>query len=432
MIRYGFFLAIFIFSSGSLQCQMSDSTQPAIEEAAAAGAVEASPQPLVLENGESVSSVADWESKRRPELLELFATQMYGHMPPAPEVSFELEDVDPEFMEGKATKKLITLSFGPEGTPPINLLLVIPNASSDLPPVFLGLNFYGNHAALDDPSIRLTEHWVPERGTGVVDNRATDAARGSALDRWSIADVIERGYASATFYHADVDPDKDDFSDGVHASIPVNGSVERSDESWGTIAAWAWGMHRAVDYLVRDPDVDGSQIAVMGHSRNGKAALLAGATDDRIALVISNQSGCGGAALSKRKVGETVAAINDRFPHWFNRNFRQYNDNEDALPLDQHLLIGLIAPRPVLVASAREDAWADPEGEFLALAAAEPVYKLYGKAGLNEKDMPALNTLVGVDLGYHIRPGGHGVGIADWNVFMDFAEQHFGRPASSM
>ena len=199
----------------------------------------------------------------------------------------------------------------------------------------------------------------------------------------------------------------------------------RTENSWGGLAAWAYGIHRAVDYLVTDPDIDTERIAVMGHSRNGKAALFAGATDDRIALVVSNQSGCGGAALSRRKQGETVKAINDSFPHWFNREFRKFNDNQDQLPLDQHLLISLMAPRPVLVASARGDNWADPEGEFLGLKGAESVYKLFGKAGLIVDEMPDTNQLVGAELGYHIRPGEHSVGSADWKVFMDFADQFF-------
>ena len=420
MNRYGFFCFLSLLTICSVCCR---TLAPSLQVDSTN--VLASPDPLVLKNGDAVTTVSEWENQRRPEILQLFAEHMYGEMPAAPKVTAIVQEEDRGYMGGAATKKRITLSYGPEGTPAIHLLVVVPNRVASLPPVFLGLNFYGNHSVLDDSSIPLTRQWVPERASGVVNNRATEAARGTAAVRWSIADVIERGYASATLYHADVDPDKDDFSDGVHTHISVAGSTERTDSSWGTIAAWAWGLHRAVDYLITDPDIDGSRIAVMGHSRNGKAALLAGAIDERIGLVISNQSGCGGAALSKRKMGETVKAINTRFPHWFNKNFRKYNDNEEMLPLDQHLLIALIAPRPVLVTSARGDEWADPKGEFQALLAVDPVYRLYGKQGLAASEMPPDNSLIGTTSGYHIRPGEHGVGLPDWQVFMDFADRHF-------
>lgn len=380
------------------------------------------PDPLVFSDGTPVTSIEEWERYRRPQIAGLFADYVYGHMPPATDITATLDLVNERALDGAATMKQLTLRFGPEGTPPIHLLLLVPNAHPDPGPVFLGLNFYGNHSVLADSLIPLSTHWVPERAPGVENNRATEEARGSAVERWQIEALIDRGYAVATFYHADVDPDKNDFTDGVHPHFEVEGTTERTDKSWGTLAAWAWGLHRAVDYLVTDPDIDPDRIAVMGHSRNGKAALLAGATDERIAMVVSNQSGCGGAAISRRRVGETVQAINTNFPHWFNRVFRSFNDDEDRLPIDQHSLIALIAPRPVLVASAVEDQWADPEGEFEALREAEPVYKLYRLAGLNEREMPAVNKLVGVELGYHIRPGGHAIGAQDWSVFVDFAE----------
>ncbi len=384
------------------------------------------PAPLLTMGGEAVLSVDDWETVRKPEIKDLFSHYMYGYLPAPPErVQFSIDALDVNYLDGTAIKKQVTINYGPPLTPPLHLLLVVPKESPDPVPVFLGPNFHGNHAVLSDLDITLSSVWQPDRGEGVVNNRATDASRGTSATRWSIKEVIARGYASATFYHGDLDPDKDDFSDGIHAVMKQEDGSARSDTSWGSLAAWAYGIHRAVDYLITDPDIDNARIAVMGHSRNGKAALFAGAMDDRIALVVSNQSGCGGAALSRRKQGETVKAINDSFPHWFNREFRKFNDNEDQLPIDQHLLISLMAPRPVLVASAEEDKWADPEGEFLALKEAQPVYKLFGKAGLIVDTMPGNNLLVGAELGYHIRPGGHGVGSEDWKVFMDFADQFF-------
>ena len=386
---------------------------------------ESLPDPLLFADGDPVSTESQWHQQRVNEIRTLFSHYMYGYMPPAEAIQATIDDVDAHYLDGMAIKKQVTIRFGPEGTPPLHLLLVIPSAQSSPSPVFLGTNFYGNHSILADSTIPLSTQWVPERGAGVEDNKATEASRGTSIERWSIEQVIHAGYAVATFYHADADPDKDDFTDGLHASIPVHGSVARSDTSWGSLSAWAYAIQRSVDYLLQDPDIDARRIAVMGHSRNGKAALWAGATDPRIALVISNQSGCGGAALSRRKMGETVEAINTRFPHWFSRSFWAFNNNEDRLPLDQHMLISLMAPRPVLVASAEEDDWADPEGEFLSLQAAEPVYKLLGYSGLNNESMPPVNQLIGAELGYHIRPGGHGVGPRDWDVFIQFANTQF-------
>lgn len=398
------------------------------EQRAEMPAVEASysatlPPLLRMDDGRAVVTPKDWYDARRPELMRQVLMHEYGFMPPPPpEVKAEVLLEDPAYFSGKATLKLVRISFGPPEAPSIDLLLVAPNGDGDPPPVILGLNFMGNHAAIEDPRIPLSPHWMPERGEGVVDNRATEASRGTSADRWPFRQAVERGYAVATFYHGDVDPDRDDFTDGVHPYFPVEGSTQRTQHSWGTLAAWAWGLHRAVDYLVQEPLVDAGRIAVMGHSRNGKAALLAAATDERIALAISNQSGCGGAALSRRRVGETVKAINTAFPHWFDLQFRAYNDNEDAMPIDQHSLLALIAPRPLLVASALGDAWADPEGEFLSLVEVDEVYDLLGAGRLAEKQMPDTNRLIRGTVGYHIRPGEHGVGERDWAVFMDFAD----------
>ncbi len=254
------------------------------------------PEALITMSGKEVTTPQAWWTVRRPEIEQLFAHYMYGAMPEAPEhVEASLERIDPVYFGGTATKKRITIRFGPQGTPPIHLLLIVPNDRTGPAPVFLGLNFYGNHSVLDDPEIPLTEVWLPGRAQGVKLHRATEAARGTAALSWSIEEATERGYAVATFCHGDVDPDCNDFTNGIHPHYLQEGRTERGPHDWGTVAAWAWGLHRAVDYIVTDPDIDAGRIAVMGHSRNGKAALLAGALDERIALVVSNQSGCGGA-----------------------------------------------------------------------------------------------------------------------------------------
>ncbi|HRZ99757.1 MAG TPA: acetylxylan esterase [Candidatus Paceibacterota bacterium] len=386
------------------------------------------PDLLVAFDGKRIRTPDQWREKRRPELKALFQHYMYGWLPPAPlRLTYTLERMDRNCLGGKATQKEIIIRFDPPGTPAIHLLLVVPNRRPGPAPVVLGLNFCGNHTVLNDPSIALPNGWVPSWCKGCTNNQASESGRGQALDDWSIERSIDRGYAIATFYNGDVDPDRPDFTDGVHPFYAQPGQP-RGSQDWGCLAAWAWGLHRAVDYLVTDEDIQPRRIAVFGHSRNGKTALLAGAMDERIGLILSHQAGCGGTAPSRGKIGESVRQINDRFPHWFNDEFKKFNDQTSRLPFDQHGLIALCAPRPVLLSNATEDTWANPAGQFEMLQAANPVYRLLKVEGLRTQQMPETGRLVDSRLGYFIRPGKHSTTPEDWKAFLDFADRHWGKP----
>ena len=386
------------------------------------------PDPLVMFSGERVTTPQQWFQQRRPELRKLFQHYMYGFLPPLPQkTSFQNEGIFTDFLGGRATLKLITIQAGPEGAPRIQLMLILPNHPAGPVPLFLGMNFCGNHALVADPRVPLTQGWVYDSCKGCTNGQATDLGRGSQAGDWAIEKTLSRGYGFAAFCSSDIDSDRKDVSSGVYAWLAKHWSdpTLAAPANRGSIAAWAWGFHRCVDYLVQDPAVDAHRIAVVGHSRNGKTALLAAAMDDRIALAIPLQAGCGGTAPNRGKVGESVARINTAFPHWFNANFKQFNDHPERLPFDQNALVALCAPRPVLFANAQEDQWANPSGQFEVLQAADPVYRFLGSSGLEAKAMPEIGTLSDGALGYFIRAGKHSMTAEDWNVFLAFADRHF-------
>lgn len=385
------------------------------------------PDPLMDSDGQPVKNADEWAAKRRPEILRLFETHVYGRAPEQkPQLEFTTIAEDRSALGGKAVRKEVTISIVTQkGRVPLHLLLYVPKGGGPAP-VFLGLNFNGNQAVHTDPEITLGSAWIRDQPElGIDDHRATETSRGCEASRWQVEQVTKRGYAVATMGCGDIEPDSDDgLSKGVRPLFYRADQTAPDADEWGTVAAWAWGLSRALDYLETEPLVDAKRVAVWGHSRLGKTALWAGACDQRFAMVISNDSGCCGAALSRRIFGETVGRINTQFPHWFCRNFHKYNDRENEIPVDQHELIALIAPRPVYVASAADDKWADPRGEFLSAKNAEPVYGLFGLKGLETDDMPAVDHPVGDTIGYHIRTGKHDATAYDWQQYLAFADRH--------
>lgn len=381
------------------------------------------PELLQGSNGEAITTMVQWEKQRRPEVLELFSSQVYGHTPEEKiSVAYETLTEDTNAMGGKATGKQVKFIFSNgEIKREAILLMYIPNRPKGKVPVFVGYNFKGNHSTTADttllysPLLRL-----------VYEPNHPDWERGNQSSRWSYDEIIDRGYAIATMCYHDIFPDKPELKE--HSILPLFPEYDPANtapEEWQAIGAWAWGSSRIVDYLETQKRIDTHKIAIMGHSRQGKAALWAGAQDERFRIVISNNSGCGGAALSRRKYGETVEIINNAFLHWFCKNFRQYNNAEETLPIDQHALLALIAPRKVYVTSAQEDRWADPKGEFLSAYHAGPVYRLYGLTAIDSEEMPPLHQPIMGDIGYHIRAGVHDVTDYDWKQFLDFADTHF-------
>ena len=366
---------------------------------------------------------AVWET-RRAELLKLFTDEMFGSYPSSPyELDCKEVESGPAF-GGKGLRQqfAVTAKTG-SGSQRFDLLIYFPKNATKPVPCFLGLNFRGNHTVNTDPKILIPESWAPKDDEAkVVDNKSTEAGRGTSSRRWECEILVENGCAVATAYCGDIDPDFDDqFKNGVHALFPEHRPSPEHPERWGTIAAWSWGLSRLMDCIEQKAKaVDPTRVAVIGHSRLGKTSLWAGAKDRRFAAVISNDSGCGGAAISRREIGETLWRINDSFPHWFCGNFKKYSNNEANLPFDQHQVLALAAPRPLYVASASEDLWADPKGEFLAAQFAGELYKQLGGQPLELKGFPAPNTASIGQVSYHLREGKHDILAWDWKNYIEF------------
>lgn len=399
------------------------------------------PDPLVTRQGPRVMSGDQWEELRKPELRALFEQYMYGRWPSgAGWKSNTLLFEEKKALNGTATVREFAVDVGLDT--PVHLLVVTPNGKKGPSPCFLGLNFYGNHAILDLPGIALPKGWVRANRDGTGGNSAREADRGKETDVWNVATAIQRGYAVATFYQGDLVPDEPNLAKAALEKLDPSPDFETPQDAkkWegagtATIAAWAWGFSQMLNALEKLPEIDAKRVATVGHSRNGKTALLAAAFDKRFAMAIPSQAGSGGTGPSRvapalaeiksngRPTAETVAVITKSFPHWFCKNFSAFAEDLDRLPFDQHCLIALCAPRPVLVSNATEDLWANPTGQFDMLRGAAPVYQLYFPDSLGAEKMPEVGQLMKSRLGYFIRPGKHSMTAVDWAAWLDYADQ---------
>jgi hypothetical protein len=380
------------------------------------------PDPLALADGKRVRNAKTWYNQRRPQIVRLFEENQYGRSPGRPAgMSFDLFDKGTPALEGKAIRKQVTIYFSADKSgPKMDLLIYLPAGARQPVPLLLNLSFSANVSTVDDPGIKPGEVWGR-------DKKKVPASRGTGMGRLNVAPVLARGFGVATVYYGDIDPDfLGGTPYGVRALYLKPGQNEPAPDEWGSISAWAWGLSRAMDYLETDQGVDAGRVAILGVSRLGKTVLWAGAHDTRIALVIASCSGEGGASLSRRNYGETIAhlAAPSRYPYQFCANYQKYADHVDRLPVDSHMLIALIAPRPVLLQTGDKDVWSDPKGEFLAAVAAGPVYRLLGKQGLDTDQWPPAGQPILHTIGYYMHAGGHGTIPSDWEQFLKFMEMH--------
>lgn len=377
------------------------------------------PSPLVKEDGTRISTKLEWENGQRDYILNLMKKYMYGDLPPAPtEMTWETLQSATVY-NGLGTREQIRLTY--KGTTDevmhLDLLVYVPAGSGPFP-CAVGLNFGGNHSVEEDDTILMPDYVWPA-------GRAT-MKRGEQYVRWIPDHILKRGMALVTACYHQIYPDHgyDGLKDSIYKLFYSESKLFLAQPGkHNAISAWAWGLMRIADYLQSRKDIDQTQLMVTGHSRLGKTALWAGANDTRYSIVVSNDSGCGGAAITRRAdIGETLEVMNHYFPHWLTPMAKVIQDNVEDLPVDQHFLTSLIAPRAVAVASATEDTWADPDGEFYGLVAANEVYALYGEKEMSAEPIPQGGEAVtSQSRHYHRRTGKHDILLFDWEHYIDFA-----------
>jgi hypothetical protein len=382
---------------------------------------------LTCNDGTKVTNAQEWERRRRPEIMEFFSKSVYGTTPKGEiKVKYKIIAKNRKALGGKATMQQVMFTFiAGNKTHRALALVYYPNTRQKAgAPVFIGYNFKGNHGTSEDKDVLYSPYY------DTISNSSSPLLqRGVQSGRWPMEQIIDGGYAAVTMCYHDIYPDR---KDGAESSLirllPI---TDKEGSRWQAIGVWAYGLSTIADWVEQQTWANREQMCVVGHSRQGKVALWAGAQDERFKVVISNNSGCGGAALSKRQYGETVRHITNSFPHWFCKDFTRYSNRESELPFDQHQLLALVAPRHVYVASATLDKWADPKGEYLSAYYASPIYKLYGMEGLQSEQMPEPGTAVMSAVGYHIREGKHDITPYDWKFYIDFCDKAFGRNKSN-
>jgi len=378
------------------------------------------PDPLLLENGEEVTNAKTWIKKRRPEILELYKSEQFGKRPGREHTSFKVFEQGSAF-NNTAVRKQVTLYFTEDTSKyKADMALYLP-ANTDKPvPVFLMISFMPNSLKINDPALREGFMWK--------DGKKIPASEGKGWGWFDVDKFISQGIGVATLYYGDIEPD---FGEGIKYGIRGHflkpGETYPADDEWGAISAWTWGLSCAMDYLETDKDVDAEKVALQGVSRLGKTVLWAGAQDERFGMIIASCSGEGGAALSMRDYGETIGHMiaPSRYFYQFCANRAKYADNPQESPIDAHMLISLIAPRPLLLQTGDTDDWSDAKGEFLAAVAAEPVYKLLGKTGLETQTFPKAGEPILNDMGYYMHAGGHGTQPDDFDIYVKFIKKHF-------
>ncbi|HEX6626001.1 MAG TPA: hypothetical protein VF064_19950 [Pyrinomonadaceae bacterium] len=380
------------------------------------------PDPLVLADGKRVRDANTWNKKRRPEIVRLFEEHQFGRSPVRPAgMSFDVFDKGTPALGGKALRRQVTVYFSPDKAgPKMDLLVYLPAGARGAVPLLLNLSFTANSNVVDDPGIKPGEVWGRDR-------KRTPAPKGTNFGRLDVLPFLASGIGVATVYYGDIDPDfPGGIEHGVRSLYLKQGQTEPAPDKWGTIAAWGWGLSRALDYFETDKGVDAGRVAIVGASRLGKTVLWAAARDTRFAMVIASCSGEGGAALSRRHFGETVKHLTapSRYPYQFAANYQKHADRVGESPFDAHMLVALIAPRPLLLQTGDTDLWSDPKGEFLSAVAAGPVYRLLGRQDLGTNEIPPAGQPILHTLGYYMHAGGHGTIPSDWEQFLKFMQSH--------
>ena len=380
------------------------------------------PDPLVLQNGKPVETPKIWYQKRRPEILSLFESEQFGKAPKRNKARFKVFEKGTLAFNNKAIRKQVTIYFTQDTAHyKADLLLYLPAQAEKPAPVLVQIGFSPNSLAVNDPGVKEGMMWNRE-------GKRVSASEGRRFGSLDVEKIISNGIGVATIYYGDIEPDfAKGLPYGIRGHYLKSGANEPASDEWGAIAAWAWGLSSVMDYLETDQQVDSKKVAIYGVSRLGKTALWTGAQDQRFGMVIASCSGEGGAALSRRQYGETIKHMTDstRYLYQFSRNRARYGDDPGTSPVDGHMLISLIAPRPLLLLTGDTDNWSDPKGEFVAAVAAEPVYELLGKKGLETQVWPAAGTPILHDLGYYMHAGGHGTLPADFDIILDFMKMHF-------